>query len=210
MSDGQLSKVSAPSETEARRLLLLERKLSRCKRGSNRRKALKVAIARLKARETDRRKDWAEKLSTDLARRFDTIGIEDLKIANMTRSAKGTVEEPGRNVAQKAGLNRAILTNGWGLLADRLVDKAPGRVVKVPAAYTSQRCSACGIVDSNNRKSQADFECTSCGFAMNADVNAARNVRHEALWMAAGRVVTARAPSDGDSAVLVREPQLVA
>ena len=66
-------------------------------------------MARLKARECDRRKDWCEKTCTDLARRFDLIRVEDLKIANMTRSARGTLEEPGRNVRQKAGLNRGIL-----------------------------------------------------------------------------------------------------
>jgi transposase len=90
--------------------------------------------ARLRARETDRR----------IARRFDLIRVEDLQIPNMTRSAKGTVEHPGRNVRQKAGLSRGILRSGWGLLVRRLQDKAPGRVEKINAAFTSQRCSACG------------------------------------------------------------------
>ncbi len=75
---------------------------------------MKAAIAKLKGRETDRRKNWVEKTSTDLARRFDVIAVEDLKIRNMTRSASGTLEAPGRNVRQKAGLNRGILANGWG------------------------------------------------------------------------------------------------
>ena len=97
---------------ERRRLRRLERKLARAKRGSNRRGRVKHAIARLKARETDRRKDWAEKVSTGLARRFDTIRVEDLQIKNMTRSAKGTREKPGRNVRAKAGLNRGILGSG--------------------------------------------------------------------------------------------------
>ena len=94
----------------------LERKLARAKRGSNRRGRVELAIARLRARETDRRKDWAEKVSTDIARRFDVIRVEDLRIRNMTRSAKGT---PGILVGtsrQKAGLNREILRSGWGLL----------------------------------------------------------------------------------------------
>ncbi len=84
-------------------------KLARAKRGSNRRARVRLGIARLRAGETDRRKDWAEKASTDLARRFDVIRVEDLKIANMTRSATGSRERPGRNVGAKAGLNRGIL-----------------------------------------------------------------------------------------------------
>ncbi|MGH3163101.1 MAG: transposase [Streptosporangiaceae bacterium] len=79
------------------------------KRGSNRRGRVKHAIARLKARETDRRKDWAEKASTDIARRFDLIRVKDLQVKNMTRSARGTRENPGRKDRAKAGLNRGIL-----------------------------------------------------------------------------------------------------
>ena len=79
------------------------------------------------------------------------IRVEDLKIGNMTRSARGTRENPGRNVRQKAGLNRGILRSGWGLLVRRLADKAPGRVEKVSPVLTSQRCSACGRVDRASR-----------------------------------------------------------
>jgi putative transposase len=153
------------------------------------------------ARETDRRKDWAEKTSTDIARRFDVIRIEDLSIRNMTRSAKGTVANPGRNVQAKAGLNRGILRSGWGLLVHRLEDKAPDRVEKVNPAFTSQRCSACGQVDRKSRESQAAFRCTACGYACNADVNAARNI-------AAGRAVTARG-GIRDAGPTNREPQLL-
>ena len=121
-------------------------------------------------------------------RRFDVIRVEDLQITTMTRSATGTRENPGRNVAQKAGLNRGILGSGWGLLVRRLQDKAPGRVEKVSPALTSQRCSACGQVDRDSRESQALFRCTACGFAGHADVNAAINI-------AAGHAVTARGGS---------------
>jgi hypothetical protein len=89
------------------------------------------------------------KTSTDLARRFDMIRVEDLRVVGMTRSARGTLTQPGRNVRQKAGLNREILASGWGLLVRRLRDKAPGRVESVSPAYTSQRCSACGHVDAD-------------------------------------------------------------
>src|ERR1039457_448507 len=97
----------------------MQRTLARARRGSNRRGRVRHAIARLRARETDRRKDWAEKASTDIARRFEVIRVENLKVKNMTRSARGTRENPGRNVRAKAGLNRGILGSGWGLLAGR-------------------------------------------------------------------------------------------
>ena len=185
LSTGELLHVPGLSVPERRRLRRLERRLARALRGSNRRARVRLATARLKARARDRRKDWAEKTSTDIAGRFDVIRVEDLYITNMTRSAKGTVEEPGRNVRAKAGLNRGILGSGWGLLVRRLQDKAPGRVEKVRPAYTSQRCSACGHIAAGSRESQALFRCVACGYACNADVNAARNI-------AAGHAVTAR------------------
>ncbi|MGH3863219.1 RNA-guided endonuclease InsQ/TnpB family protein, partial [Actinokineospora sp.] len=201
LSTGELLSAPTLRGTEKARLLRLQRKLARAQRGSNRRGKVKTAIAKLKARETDRRKDWIEKTSTRLARDFDVIAVENLKISNMTRSAKGTIDAPGRGVRQKAGLNRGILANGWGLLVTRLEHKAPGRAVKVDPRFTSQRCSACGIVDREARESQAAYRCRSCGFAANADVNAALNIR-----FAAGHAVTARGgPPLGGLAN--REPQ---
>jgi putative transposase len=186
LSTGELLDVSGLTVRERKRLRRLERKL---------------AIARLKARETDRRKDWAEKASTDIARRFDTIRVEDLLIKNMTRSAKGSAGNPGGNVRQKSGLNREILRSGWGLLVRRLEEKAASRVEKIKPAFTSQRCSACGHVDAKSRESQARFVCTACGYACNADVNAARNI-------AAGHAVTARG-GFRDAGPVNREPQLL-
>ena len=201
LSTGEL--LHAPSLTagEAKRLKVLQQRLARAERGSHRRGRTKLAIAKLKARETDRRKDWVEKATTDIARRFDTIRIEALDVRAMTRSARGTVEQPGQRVAQKRGLNRGISRSGWGVFAARLQDKAFGRVEEIPAAYTSQRCSVCGHVAPENRKSQAVFECESCNTGpCNADVNAARNI-------AAGRAVTARGDF-GASRSANREPQL--
>ena len=201
LSTGELLTVPGLRAGEQRRCKHLERRLAKAQRGSTRRGKVKTAIARLKARETDRRKDWCEKLSTSLARRFDIIRIEDLNITGMTRSARGTAEAPGRNVAAKAALNRGISRSGWGLLGCRLEDKAPGRVEKINPAFTSQQCSACGWVDRKSRESQAVFRCTSCGYALNADVNAARNI-------AAGRAVTARGGHRVTGPVN-REPQLL-
>jgi putative transposase len=200
LSTGDLLHCPGLRNAEQARLHRLQRKLARAKKGSNPRRRVKSAIAALKAREADRRKDWVEKTSTNLARRFDLIRIEDLRITGMTRSAKGTQAKPGHNVRQKAGLNRGIMRSGWGLLARRLEDKAPGRVQKVTPAYTSQRCSACGHVAAGNRKSQAVFACRVCALTINADVNAARNI-------AAGHAVTARGRS-GLPGRANREPHL--
>ena len=201
LSTGELLCAPALTVWEHKRLRLLERKLARARRGSERRNRVRLAIARIRARERDRRKDWAEKASTDIARRFDVIRVEDLPIRNMTRSARGTIANPGQNICAKAGLNRGILRSGWGLLVRRLEDKAPGRVEKVNPAFTSQRCSVCGQVDRKSRESQAIFRCTACGYACNADVNAARNI-------AAGYAVTARGGL-WDAGPTNREPQLL-
>ena len=106
-----------------------------------------------------------------------------------------------RYLEQCRQLDREILRSGWGMLARRLEDKAPGRVDKINPAFTSQCCSACGYVDAKSRESQARFACTACGFADHADVNAARNI-------AAGHAVTARG-GDGVTRPVNREPQLL-
>jgi transposase len=201
LSTGELLHAPGLTAQERKRRQRLERKLTRARRGSNRRMRVKHSIAAIRARETDRRKDWAEKASTDIARRFDVIRVEDLRIMNMTSSAKGTWQNPGRNVRAKAGLNREILRAGWGLLVRRLEQKAPGRVERINPAFTSQRCSACGQVDPKSRESQAVFRCTACGYACHADVNAAKNI-------AAGHAVTARG-GDGNTRPVNREPHLM-
>jgi len=201
LSTGELLHVPGLSGGETKRLKVLQQRLARARRGSKRRARTKLAIAKLIARERDRRKDWVEKTSTDIAQRFDTIRIEALDVRAMTRSARGTVDQPGQGVAQKRGLNRGIRRSCWGLFAARLQHKATGRVEQIPAMYTSQRCSACGHIASENRKSQAVFQCEACNAGpCNADVNAARNI-------AAGRAVTARGDL-GASQSANREPQL--
>jgi putative transposase len=201
LSSGELLRAPGLRAGETKRLRRLQRRLARAQRGSARRARTKLDIAKMRARETDRRRDWVEKTTTDLARRFDTIRVEDLKVRAMTRSGRGTREHPGARVAQKRGINREISRQGWGLLVARLQHKAPGRIDVVPAAYTSQRCSQCGHVAPENRKSQAVFQCAACSAgACNADINAARNI-------AAGRAVTARGDLGGSRSAN-REPQL--
>jgi transposase len=209
LSTGETCSVPGLRRGEAERLGRLLRRLARARRGSKRRARLKAAIARLKAREADRRKDWVEKTSTDLARRFDVVAVEDLNVRGMTRSAKGTIDAPGAGVRQKAGLNRGILAAGWGQLVIRLEHKAPGRGVRVDPAYTSQTCHACGHRAPENRESQAVFGCTACGHRANADVNAARNIKDTACNIrdtAVGRTVAARGGTPLGGPVN-REPQ---
>jgi putative transposase len=141
-------------------------------------------------------------VSTDLVRRFDVIRVEDLKIRNMVRSAHGTIAVPGVNVRAKTGLNQSIHAGGWGRLAKRLQDKAPGRVEKVNPAFTSQTCHICGYRDPKNRESQAVFRCRVCRHTDHADVNAARNI-------AVGRTVTARGALQPLGGAMNREPQPV-
>ncbi len=195
-SDGTGYALAAPVDTRR-----AARKVSSAKHWSNGRRRAKRRLARLRAREADRRRDAVEKATTDLARRFDIVRVEDLRIGNMVRSAKGTIDAPGSNVRQKAGLNRSILASGWGLFARRLNDKIGDRLELVPAAYTSQRCSHCGEVDRDSRESQAKFRCTTCGFSCNADLNAAKNI-------AAGHAVTARGGMVQSGLPVNLEPQL--
>ena len=136
-------------------------------------------MARLQARARRIRLDFHHRAALDIAQRFSVAVLEDLCIKNMTASASGTVAEPGRRVRQKAGLNRAILNQGWGafdLILTYKMEERGGRVVKTGPAFTSQTCSACGVVDARSRKNQAAFECIACGHRDHADVNAAKTI----------------------------------
>jgi len=188
-SDGRMFHAPGLRPEETQRLRRLQRKLARQEKSSRRRSKTKTAIARLKAREADRRKDFIEQTTTALVREFDLIAVWDLAVKSMVRSAKGTIAAPGVNVAAKRGLNRAISAQGWSMLRRRLEEKATTcgvTVVAVNPAHTSQRCAVCGHTCPENRKSQAVFRFRACGHEANADVNAATNI------LAAGLAVTAR------------------
>ena len=150
LSDGTAYVLPERLEVIDRRARKAQRILARRKRGSNRYAAARKRVAALKAKVARVRKHWAHQITTAICRRFGTIVIERLRTRNMTASAAGTVEEPGRNVAQKRGLNRAILNVGWHQIETMFFYKAH-RVVKVDPHFTSQRCSHCGAVDSRSR-----------------------------------------------------------
>jgi putative transposase len=191
-STGELLKMPPLlSAGENQRKRRLQQKMARQDQGSNRRARTKSAVARLAAREVDRRKDWIEKTTTQLVKDHDLIAVEALTVKNMVRSARGSAENPGRKVAQKRGLNRSIQSQAWALFRKRLTEKAtaatsPCEVVAVNPANTSRRCSECGHTAKENRESQAIFRCQSCGYTDNADVNAAKTI------LAAGLAVSGR------------------
>ncbi len=122
-----------------------------------------------------KRDDATHQASRKLADTAHTVVVEDPDTKGMTQSTKGTVEAPGKQVKQKAGLNRSILASGWGSQERKLAYKA-GNLRKVNPTYTSQTCSRCGHVDKSNRPSQAVFACGASGFRANADHNAALNI----------------------------------
>jgi transposase len=147
-----------------------------------------------------------------LTRDYGLIAVEDLKVRNMTASAKGTVERPGANVRQKAGLNRAVLAKGWGLLLAQLEHQARyhgSQIVKVPPAFTSLTCHVCKHTARDSRESQALFRCVACGHQDHADVNAARNIRERGIELAsaAGPAVAGRGDL-GDTRSGKRQPPM--
>ncbi|NGO69565.1 RNA-guided endonuclease InsQ/TnpB family protein [Streptomyces boncukensis] len=186
-----------PGEAERLRRLekAKERKRRTRKKGeptSNRLRRTYDQIAQLRATAKRRAVDWQHKTTTEIAETFSRIGVEDLAITNMVKSAKGTVEAPGTNIRQKAGLNRAIAGEAWGRTVTMLEYKAAQRggiVVKVPAPNTSRRCSACGFITPGSRETQARFACKAkgCGYQANADTNASRNIDHAAGSAVSGR-----------------------
>ena len=174
-SDGHFYFLPDLKKKEARRKRY-QRRMARQLKGSNRRKDTKKKLAKVSRKIANIRKNWIHKTTREIAGKCGTIVVEDLKVRNMTTSAKGTVENPGKNVRQKSGLNRAILDTAFGEIRRDLEYKC-GRLIEVNPAYTSQTCSHCGHAEKENRKTQARFLCVSCGFASNADTNAAINIR---------------------------------
>jgi putative transposase len=186
LSDGR--KIEPLNSFKAIRVKLskAQRKLARKKKfGANWRKQ-KAKITRLHRKAANARKDYLHKRSTEIAKNHGVVKIERLQVKNMSKSAKGTVEAPGRNVKAKSGLNRSILDQGWSMFATMLrykLTERGGQLVEVDPRYTSQACAECGTIDRGNRKDQATFACLHCGHTDNADVNAARNI-HQARSLA--------------------------
>lgn len=176
-SDGGLEPNTRPLRQVQERLATAQRRAARKQKGSQNQKRAQARVATLFRRSRRQRETVLHRLSHGYAKSHGTLCVERLDIGNMTASARGTVDDPGTNVRQKAGLNRAILDSGWGRFVAMCRYKAApegGRVVEVRAAYSSQECAACGHVAAANRKTQSEFECVACGHRDHADVNAAK------------------------------------
>jgi putative transposase len=212
-SAGELLDRPFSTAGEQRRALGLQRRLSGSTKGSANRSKTLAALGKVRARERHRRADFCHRTARQLAHANAVVVLEKLSTKNMTRRAQPVADpsHPGgflaNGAAAKSGLNKAILSKGWHRFEQALqsVSRYTGTtVVKVPAAFTSQRCSACGHVDPKSRESQAVFRCTHCACpAEHADVNAAKNI------LAAGLAVTAcreSAAPAGAAVTLTQEP----
>ncbi|MFA6183451.1 RNA-guided endonuclease InsQ/TnpB family protein [Acidithiobacillus sp.] len=194
LSDGTMFLPVTAYRDLQKRLAREQRKLAHKVKFSANWKKQKAKITRLHQRIAEISKTILHQVSTTISKNHAVVVLEDLKVQNMTASAKGTDEAPGRNVRQKAGLNKSILDQGWGMLKQMLGYKlqwAGGMLLLVDPAYTSQICPVCGVVDAGNRPSQEVFHCLHCGHEAHADVNAAQNILARGLATPYGVASTA-------------------
>jgi putative transposase len=188
LSDGQSIAPLNSFRKHQQRLARYQRSMSRKQQFSKNWSKAKAKVRKLHSTIANVRRDFLHKTSTAISKNHALVCIEDLKVASMSKSAKGSKEQPGTKVKAKSGLNRSILDQGWSEFRRQLEYKPGwlgGRVVVVRPQYTSQRCSRCNHVDAGNRTSQGRFECISCGYEAHADYNAACNI------LAAGHAVSA-------------------
>ncbi len=188
LSTGEYEDPINPFKKYQDQLAKAQRRLSKKKKFSENWKKQKKHIQKIHSKIAHIRRDFQHKLSTKLSNSHAMIVVEALKISNMSRSASGTLDNPGKNVKAKSGLNKSILDQAWGEFKRQISYKLAwkgGIYLEVPAPYTSQTCSVCGEKDKASRQGQERYVCTSCGYEANADINAAKNI------LAAGHAVLA-------------------
>ena len=181
LSNGEYFEPLNAFKTYKGKLAKLQKRLKNKTKGSNNWLKLKAKIARLHHKISNTRKDYLHKISNKISKKHAIVYVEDLKVSNMSKSAKGTIEESGRNIRQKSGLNRAILDQAWYEFRRQLDYKLAwngGFLVAVPPQNTSRTCPCCGHVAKENRQTQSDFECIDCGYRNNADLVGAINILH--------------------------------
>jgi IS605 OrfB family transposase len=179
LSDGTVYEPLNSFKGKAEKLAKLQRKLKNKRKFSNNWKKVKAKITQCHEKIANARKDYLHKVSTEICENQAVIVVEDLKVKNMSKSSKGNSEKHGKKVAQKSGLNRSILDQGWVMFVTMLEYKQDwngGSVLKVNAQYTSQTCPCCNHVAKENRLTQAEFVCVECGYNNNADLVGAMNV----------------------------------
>lgn len=185
-SDGRYIAALNSFRNHERRLRKAQQSLSRKVRFSNNWRKAKLKVARIQARVGDCRNDYLHQTSSRLSKSQAVVCIEDLRIANMSRSASGTKDKPGKNVAAKSRLNKAILDQGWSEFRRRLEYKLRwngGILVAAAPAGTSRKCPVCHGEHADNRKTQALFHCIECGFEENADFVGAINILSRGIGM---------------------------
>ncbi|HTI18169.1 MAG TPA: transposase [Trinickia sp.] len=206
MSDGSYIAPLASFRQHEQRLAKYQRRMARKVKGSSNWKKAKARIQKIHARIANARSDFLHKASNTISKNHAMIAVEDLKISNMSKSAKGTADAPGRNVRAKSGLNKSILDQGWGEFRRQLEYKTGwngGFFVAVDPKNTSRTCPCCGHVSKDNRKTQALFKCVQCGHEANADHVGALNILaagHAALacgGMAQSGHPTKQEPAEG-------------
>ncbi|QIK36696.1 transposase [Caldichromatium japonicum] len=179
LSDGTVYAPLNSFKRHETRLRKAQQALSRKVKFSNNWKKAKARVQRIHSRIRNARRDFLHKTSTAISKNHAMVCIEDLQVGNMTKSAAGTIEQPGRNVRGKSGLNKSILDQGWFEFRRQLDYKLAWRggwLIAVPPQNTSRTCPCCGHVSADNRQTQDRFECVECGFEENADVVGAINV----------------------------------
>ncbi|KGQ54640.1 transposase [Gallibacterium anatis str. Avicor] len=179
LSNGEFFEPLNAFKTYKGKLAKLQKRLKNKVKFSQNWQKLKAKIAKLHHKIANCRKDFLHKISTQISKNHAMIYIEDLQVANMSKSAKGTAEQHGNNVAAKSGLNRAILDQSWFEFRRQLDYKTQwqgGFLVAVPPQNSSRTCPCCGHISKENRQTQAHFECVECGYTENADVVGAMNV----------------------------------
>lgn len=147
--------------------------MARKKKFSRNWKKAKARVQKIHTDIANARKDFLHKVSATISKNHALVCIEDLQVLNMSKSARGIIEAPGKNVRAKAGLNKAILDQGWGEFRRQLEYKlawSGGMLLAVPAHNTSRTCPCCAHVAKENRGTQARFACVLCGYQNHADV----------------------------------------
>ncbi len=179
LSDGTFVAPLGSYKQHQDRLRRAQQSMSRKVKFSSNWRRAKARVQRIHSRIGNGRRDFLHKTSTAISQNHAMVCIEDLQVRNMSRSAAGSTEKPGRNVRAKSGLNKSILDQGWFEFRRQLDYKLAwngGWLVAVPPQNTSRTCPCCGHVSADNRQTQAQFLCVECGFEENADVVGAINV----------------------------------
>lgn len=184
ISSNQLDSINPLREHQAK-LAKLQKNLARKTKFSSNWNKQKVKISKLHSKIANIRNDFVHKVTTAISKSYAYVTVEALKIPNMSKSAKGTANKHGKMIKQKSGFNKSILDQGWGMFRQFLVYKLKynygTELIEVNPQYTSQKCSCCGHIHADNRKSQASFRCVKCGLSMNADLNASLNIKAAGL-----------------------------